>query len=65
MKTFASLNDERIYRAKRWGKAHGYIGRSGGWIYYNDRPFCQGYGALFRRRQREIEAWEQRTTANR
>jgi len=29
------MEDERIYRAKKFAAAHGYYGLSGGWIYRN------------------------------
>jgi hypothetical protein len=54
----------RIRRAKAWGAKHGYEGARGGWIYklcpqpVGHRPVCQGWVALFTRKQRSIEAWE-------
>ena len=34
--------------SKRWGKAHGYKGTIGGWIYDPEgRPVAQGWDALF------------------
>lgn len=34
--------------ARKWGKAHGYKGAIGGWIYDPEgNPVAQGWGALF------------------
>jgi len=51
---------DAIRRGKRYGKAHGYEGAVGGWIYgpTNPRPLCQGWAAFFTRSRRTIEAWE-------
>jgi hypothetical protein len=38
----------RVKAARRWGKAHGYVGKGGGWIYGpgQSRPLCQGWDSL-------------------
>jgi hypothetical protein len=53
--------DEATKRAKRWGKANGYAGRPGGWIYRTGptatgAPICQGWNAFYWKYRRYIEA---------
>lgn len=49
--------DEKVRRAKVYGKAHGYEGRTGGWIYgpSGGRALCQGWEAFYRRSRVSIE----------
>jgi hypothetical protein len=46
-----AISDLAINReatAKRWGRAHGYAGREGGFIYAADgKRICQGWFAFF------------------
>lgn len=54
--------EERERRAKKWGRANGYFGRPGGWIYTTSptngriRPVCQGWFTLYIRNAQTIEA---------
>ncbi len=45
----------REYLAKKWGNAHGYEGRVGGWIYKGGRAICQGWDTFYFRFQKPIE----------
>jgi hypothetical protein len=51
--------DEKIRRAKQWGKAHGYYGMLGGWIGREGRlaPVCQGWEKLYNFHHGSIEHW--------
>lgn len=46
------------YKAKKWGNAHGYEGREGGWIYSKrtGKPVVQGWWRFYQRYQSQIEA---------
>ena len=50
--------ESRVRLARSWGRANGYKGNAGGWIYRagSDRAVCQGWLALYHRKYSEI--WE-------
>ena len=48
--------NEMAKRAKRYGKAHGWGGNTGGWVFdERNRVIAQGWVAVYLRRWREIE----------
>lgn len=48
--------DERVRKAKAYGKARGFHGKPGGWIYNGaGRPVCQGWLGLYFKFRRAIE----------
>ena len=50
-------NTEKNANAKRWGKAKGYHGVVGGWIYTTDhKPVCQGWSAFFNKKRKLMVA---------
>lgn len=59
--------DPARYWGRKWGKAHGYYGEVGGWIYYKERekPACQGWANLYYLNRHTIEAWIQKQPAPR
>jgi hypothetical protein len=46
-------------RGMKWGKARGYYGERGGWIYRgtDERPVCQGWAKLYFHYRARIDSW--------
>lgn len=46
-------------RGMKWGKANGYYGERGGWIYHwaNVQPVCQGWANLYFQNRSRIDRW--------
>lgn len=56
-KMFANPDDDRVRIAKKWGKAHGFRGAVGGWIYSAaGRPVAKGWHDFYSKFQSKIMA---------
>ena len=53
-------------KARAWGREQGYEGRTGGWLYKNDkRTIFHGWSDLYQRHGKEIDQWDrERVEAN-
>ena len=53
---FNGTYDDVVLLAKRWGRANGYEGREGGWIFRagGRAPVCQGWYAFAQMNRRRI-----------
>lgn len=50
--------EDREKRARKYGKAHGFRGAVGGWIYGpSGRPMVQGWLSFYSQNRDRIEAW--------
>lgn len=67
---------DTTYKARKWGKAHGFYGMPGGWIYREgdkrtttlypggyvvQKPVCQGWAQLYKWYGHEIERYHEQT----